>query len=675
MKLAESSFEVEKNDLGIQQAFTIKATAKAFSILSSGLYTDKIQAILRELCTNALDSQIEAKSTRPFEIHLPTSLEPYFWVEDFGTGLSHEDVLHLYTTYFESTRTHSNDFTGALGLGSKSPFSYVDCFNVTSTFEGMRRTYTAYLDESGLPNITLMSETLCEDSNGIKVSLMVKKDDFSSFKTKLSQVLEFFTGYVVINPPAFWEVVKNQIAYKRDYWSLRVYPGSPRIIQGPIAYPLILKDSDPLQEIFKNLPLDIEVPIGTLEVAASREGLSYTKIAQDKIRELLSKILQAIEEDFKQEIAGEDTEWGKFHKIFKLASKNILYKEVFLASITKFVPNIPIHGSKVHIPNSSLKFLNAFILPKSYQRLKLMEDFDIDLSVEYEFIYNDLSGNYNDILRSYLENRSKTVVFFTPAKLYTLEKIDGENAQKRVILGTVQDSYKNFLEIISNLGNPPYTLLSSVKVPVIEKKAPIRKIPGYILRNGTWKEAIIDEEGEKFYVKLNYLRPEEMGMGELESLMRNFTNLRGPVELYGFSISNMKKSMEKNPKWIPFFPWLKNYIQEELEKNLEAIQVQGVLANIPHFLKEFTFHPLKIEALVDCRLKSLLLEIIRLKNINLSKTSYLRAICRILNIDFPEYELIRNFPEYPLLRCLDGYKVDYHAVVEYVNLIENSRRQ
>ena len=42
--------------------FKIRNSAKAFGILSSGLYANKIRAIIRELGCNAVDSHVAAKS-------------------------------------------------------------------------------------------------------------------------------------------------------------------------------------------------------------------------------------------------------------------------------------------------------------------------------------------------------------------------------------------------------------------------------------------------------------------------------------------------------------------------------------------------------------------------------------------------------------------------------------
>mgnify|MGYP000694507503 CR=1 FL=1 len=121
---------------GERESFTIEANGKAFRTLIDGLYSNKIQAVCRELSSNAQDSHIDAGQTRPFEVSIPTSLDPVFRVRDFGTSLSHEDVMFLYTRIFKSTKETTNDQTGALGLGSKSPFAYTDTFSVVAYLNG-----------------------------------------------------------------------------------------------------------------------------------------------------------------------------------------------------------------------------------------------------------------------------------------------------------------------------------------------------------------------------------------------------------------------------------------------------------------------------------------------------------------------------------------------------------
>jgi hypothetical protein len=118
------SSPVETSGTGPTSGFRIETNAYAFQMLSSGVYSDKISAVLREIGCNAADAHTAAgKRDMPFEVKLPTQLDPQFWIKDCGPGLDEDGVRGLYTTYFSSTKRDSNDFTGAFGLGSKSPFS------------------------------------------------------------------------------------------------------------------------------------------------------------------------------------------------------------------------------------------------------------------------------------------------------------------------------------------------------------------------------------------------------------------------------------------------------------------------------------------------------------------------------------------------------------------------
>ena len=151
MKINTNSNEVLTNT-DASKSFKINASGHAFKILSSGVYEHKIKAVVRELGCNAYDSHVEAgKEDVPFLVHVPNTLEPWYATTDFGVGLSEQQVMNLYTTYFESTKQESNDLIGGLGIGSKSPFAYTDQFTVVSTYDGVCSTFSAYIGTNGFP--------------------------------------------------------------------------------------------------------------------------------------------------------------------------------------------------------------------------------------------------------------------------------------------------------------------------------------------------------------------------------------------------------------------------------------------------------------------------------------------------------------------------------------------
>ncbi len=197
--------EAIMSNVGEIGEFRIRNSAKAFNILSSGLYANKVRAIIRELSCNAVDSHTAAgKQDTPFDVHLPTQLEPHFAIRDYGTGLTHDQVTQIYTTYFESTKTESNDFIGALGLGSKSPFSYTDNFTVTAIRDGVKGIYSAFINGSGVPSIALMMQEPTDEPAGVEIKFSVNdRWDFSKFQEEARYVYRYFSLRPVVSGPDF----------------------------------------------------------------------------------------------------------------------------------------------------------------------------------------------------------------------------------------------------------------------------------------------------------------------------------------------------------------------------------------------------------------------------------------------------------------------------------------
>lgn len=310
MKLHTETNEVIRSGELVDTEFKIKATAKAFGILSSGLYSDKILAIVRELACNAYDAHIAAgKREVPIEIKLPTSLDPTFYVKDFGIGLDHAGVTELYTTYFESSKADSNDYIGALGLGSKSPFSYVQTFNVEARFNGTKRMYSAFINEKGVPAISKLGEEKTKDVNGLTVTLATRPSDNEKFKMAAMKALMYFDVQPkVIGGGSYFKPFGVKHTVEGNGWKLResdynAHMEGAYVVQGLVAYPI---DPEILEQhglsdtghLVLEQNIDLFVKIGDVEVAASREALSYTK----KTIQNLSRIVEEATKQMRAEI-------------------------------------------------------------------------------------------------------------------------------------------------------------------------------------------------------------------------------------------------------------------------------------------------------------------------------------------------------------------------------------
>ena len=329
MKIATTTQNVEKVGIGVESQFQIKTTSKAFRILSDGLYSDKVSAIIRELSCNAVDAHVLAgKTQKPFIVHLPNSMNPEFKIRDFGPGLSHEDVLNVYTTYFESTKTNSNAYVGCLGLGSKSPFSYTDSFTITSIHGGKKRVYNAYINEDELPTITMLMEEDTTEENGLEVCLGVKSVDFHNFKEKAVGIYYHFKHKPEIKGVSNITIPVKKYERTGKGWGIKTYDNysynnDANAIMGNVCYNLRnFPDtlSSDLEEVLLHLPIDIEFKIGELDVSASRESLSYNKQTLKAVHARLAEIGKELREDVEKEMKSCKTLWDARCKVAEFSS-------------------------------------------------------------------------------------------------------------------------------------------------------------------------------------------------------------------------------------------------------------------------------------------------------------------------------------------------------------------
>lgn len=316
MKMAVAERPIERiATSNTESQFTIKATGKAFKILSSGLYKEKVLAIVRELSCNAYDAHIAAGTPyRPFDVHLPNAMEPFFSVRDYGPSLGPDRIGPVYTTYFESTKTESNELIGGLGLGSKSPFCYVDSFTVIARHGGMRRTYTCFFDETDTPSLLLMSEEESDEETGLEVKLPVRAFNFYEFKAKAEQVYKHFETEPNVVGSAEYKLNKADVLINGRGYKLRDEHGRrSNAMMGVVAYPIDTGAVHGLtkeQENFLNRSaLDIEFGIGDLDITAGREELGYDARTQQAIVKRTEEVMQDITDRVIKKMASCKTEF------------------------------------------------------------------------------------------------------------------------------------------------------------------------------------------------------------------------------------------------------------------------------------------------------------------------------------------------------------------------------
>lgn len=303
-------------DVGESKSFGMKVNAKAYSILVSGIYQYKIEAIVRELSTNAVDSEKEARNLVPYDVHLPTHEEPLFSIRDYGTGISKEDLEEIYFNFFASTKEDNNDATGFIGIGSKSPLSYnTKSFNVESWKDGQHCIYLCFIGKDGVPDYNLVHEGESDEPNGLKVSLPVNVSDIYEFECCARKVYRWFD----IKPNFIDKSVdiSDPCIFRNDVYG--IYNESKTIaLMGNIAYPI---NRHPALDKYQGLvdkPIVLFFDIGDIEFNAAREGLEYTNRTIKRLKEKFDEVFALIENDMNEQIAAAKSTFGAIQKFIKL---------------------------------------------------------------------------------------------------------------------------------------------------------------------------------------------------------------------------------------------------------------------------------------------------------------------------------------------------------------------
>lgn len=316
----------------------IAATPEMFRLLFDSLYSKKELAVVRELLCNAWDAHVEAgTAATPIEVHLPSYLEPWFQIKDYGVGLHPERVGPIYMDYGNSTKTGTNELIGGFGIGSKAPFAFTDSFTVTSRFEGTAYTFSAYIAEDGIPNCMLMGQDPTDEPNGLTVYVPVDVTGsiIVEFERAMSQFQHYLptpaivTGHELQEKPLEFDFnlevddipgIKRIAAHLGKHGTYR--QASLNIVQGIVPYPVdrydihdVVPYTDPasVRYLGQNANVTLWAEIGEFDVAGNREALSLTDKLKDKVRASYYAALKKIAAKAEDKINAADNwyEWAQ----------------------------------------------------------------------------------------------------------------------------------------------------------------------------------------------------------------------------------------------------------------------------------------------------------------------------------------------------------------------------
>jgi len=672
-----------------------------FDILRNKLYSDKIKAVIREYSTNAMDAHVEAgKPDLPIEVTLPTAFSPEFKVRDFGQGLSEEDIRNVYCMYGRSTKRNSNEYTGQLGLGSKSGFAYGENFLVTSYHKGLKTTYNAYIDETRIGSLAKMSQDTVDPSQtGIEICIPVERHDYRKFESTAEETLKYFKILPkMIDREDFFKDSEREVVFEADTWKMidsngyYSYRGRQSIaIMGNIGYPISYDNNEFSEEVADVLAmgLEIEFDIGALNIGANREALEYDKYTQANI----TKRCEAIAAEFIK-IVGSKLDQCKTaieaRRIVNSTFNNNRAQKIFGK---KPVIWNGINVSEQYIKNENFNNIGFMKMRLNGDKLKREHTDSIYIAKNDAYLLKDTSDGWLIRTKSYLQNNPDVESAYIILDDRPITK-DPNSA-----IAPKSGTLEQWMKLTG------FTDSDIIKLSTVDKPPPIRKTANGKARardvakaftlsknsscwgpqGDNWEETSIDKTGKGIYVGLyrfevskgggNICRATTLHDTIVVLKTLGFDYEKNPV--YGIKESEIPKLGDG---WITLHEYVKNQFKKskKLTKALESVYIdQNIVRamnrcdyyeilkdlfhqeDIKEALKDTPCHEL-MEYAQDTRTKK---DKEKLKSIiEISSRFSLGDVIDAQSAEDKVKALIQDIDtKYPLLRFIDHYEARYES--------------
>lgn len=326
MRLKFETPEVETTEPLASQQMGIREQDMhiVLDLLRNKLYKDPIRACVREYLCNARDAHREVGTPdKPVRVTLPTELARQIEFKDEGPGISPRRMGDIFLNYGASTKRRDNSQTGGFGLGSKSGLAVSDAISVVSIYNGVKRHYRVYIDETKIGRCDLVSEEQTQDHSGTTIIIPVKAGDETKFAQAVVAATRFWTVRPeVLNMPASVSFPENQepVLSEPESWSLSslvsVEWGSNdkvfAIVDG-IPYPVTTQDlsitssNDDWRYNFMQKRVNLYFKTGQISLVPSRDSIQFDEHTVKAITRKLEQVRGAVFDNALAKLASKAT--------------------------------------------------------------------------------------------------------------------------------------------------------------------------------------------------------------------------------------------------------------------------------------------------------------------------------------------------------------------------------
>ena len=330
-----------------------QSTGQMISLVTS-LYQNPEMAFVRETCSNAYDAHaIAGNLGKPFDFHLPTRLEPYVRIRDYGTGLSEDFMRNSYTKAGLSTKRDDNGQIGGFGVGRLSFLNVADQAAITSYYNGTKIITAINKGEYGNLKMQIQYVGETDEANGLELQFPVEPNRINAFTTA---VQDYFKRIERVHPN--WVGYKptiDMVSYgeRNELWATRKTGGSGIFaVMGGVAYPFsadAIRGDDDFEKVSALIGTDMDLffDIGQVIPIPSREALDMNI----KTRKALLERLLVVREKI---ITGLTKKINDCKYLFEAIAVYQETLEPLSWSMTHFVNNLDLDFDGVKLRNNRI---------------------------------------------------------------------------------------------------------------------------------------------------------------------------------------------------------------------------------------------------------------------------------------------------------------------------------
>lgn len=621
MKLETPKQDVKVVGNFVTTDYAVGDIAFVVDMFADKVYTYKERAIIRELSCNAHDSHVDAgNEDTNFDVHIPTHLEPWFSIRDYGVGLDDSEVRNVFAGIGISTKRDSNKTIGCFGIGSLSPYALCDSFTVKSWKDGVCRTYSCYRGEDRKPLVACLSEEQTDEPNGVEVSLNIE-GRVSKFEEEAINVFKWWDYTPNINNKnviAKCDEWRLRYTFKGDDYALNPGWGDMVAIMGNIAYRI----PDPLDEF--NCDGYIKFELGEISFDTARENLSLDDKTEAAIMAKFERIRDEIADEAIAQIEAEPTAFKKAVLADKLRS----------GSIGRLVKRKNLDQYDLPEPAEQMTYWKRNYRSTDKNKTKYLP---LGSHMEY-YVHKDRMQNR---IKYYLKDVAANG---TCVVILTDEQVD------EVLLD--RDQLKD-LDDLPTVPRQGYTAGSTVKTFTFNRNY------RYYDADGFWSETELEDNGQEMvYVEISRWKPVD-GHSLISECNRQIKSILETLEEHGIEVPvvmGLKSAFVRQKKFEKGnFIHLDDYVKREFGKIAPKT-----------FYKYNSWDADKMKALAKIAESDELTEFIEL--LDSSKNNDIARICeRIgLTVEMTEDTLLQEwmdnfFAKYEMLSFLNERTISHHS--------------